>query len=111
MEDLRGGQWKEVSEVKPVKAGENKKKETNPDGNRSVETNPEGDRISKNRSTESGSGEYESEWKPIQPKDDRARPIQKKIKVAKDKEEAKERHYHGQQGPSGPSGFEDCFQG
>ena len=31
-EDLRGGQWKEVLEVEPIEASENKEKETNPDG-------------------------------------------------------------------------------
>ena len=106
MEDLRGGQRKEVLEDEPVKSGKNKKKETNPDGNRSVKTDPKSGRIHKNRSTKLNSTKYESERKPVQPEDDRTRPIrkeanptqpkiQKEVEIDEEKKEGKKRHYHG----------------
>ena len=118
-EDRRGGQRKEVSEDEPVESGKNKEKKANPNGNRSVETDPNGDQIGKNRSTVSGWTEYESDRKPIQPKDDRTRPIGKetnttqseveKIEADDYNEEAKKRHHHEWEGPRRSSGFEGCY--
>ena len=95
-----------MSEDEPVESGKNKEKKVNPNENRSVETDPNGDHIGKNRSTVSGWTEYESDRKPIQPKDDRTIPfrkeadpdqpkIRKEVKVDDEKKEGKQRHYHG----------------
>ena len=79
----------EEPKVEPVKAGDTRKrKPTLTETDQSNSTRKVADLV-KTDQPSLISAEYKSKWKPIEPKDDWARPIQKEVKVDKDNEEAK----------------------